>query len=245
MGISMMQDKRVATYSLKAIAAAQTKFTKGLPSSEYQKKLELLVSDAISIPGELSKAIAAARTEFSSKAKAGRPKAANKSKYPLERTKVGTTTGELRTPFLKLIRTGWCEGVLTAFDTEKSHPYLIEWNVDPKVCENVNEEEMQFLTHHYRECDRRRLLDIECVETEIFWTRIKDPKAKATRGGKLFCATVMYYDETLERYKLLYRDATDEWVSGYQIDEESEHLPGYTLAQKVGPIQEPWHPDVL
>ena len=52
----------------------------------------------------------------------------------------------------------------------------------------------------------------------------------------------MFYDETLEKYKLLYRDATDEWVTSHRIDEELIHSDMYTLEQKVNPIKEPWHP---
>ncbi len=79
-----------------------------------------------------------------------------------------------------------------------------------------------------------------CVGKEILWTR-KIPNT--TRGGQLLCATVMFYDETLEKFKLLYRDGKDEWVSGFQIDEELDHEKGYTLQQKVASIGEAWHRD--
>ncbi len=52
----------------------------------------------------------------------------------------------------------------------------------------------------------------------------------------------MFYDETLEKYKLLYRDATDEWVTVHRINEELIHSDMYTLEQKVNSIKEPWHP---
>jgi hypothetical protein len=100
-------------------------------------------------------------------------------------------------------------------------PYVIEWDLDPKVYENVDETDMDLLTHNYKECDKRQLLDIECVGMEVFWTKFTDPPA--TRGGKLVCATIMFFDETLEKYKLLYRDGTDGWVSGYRVDEELIH----------------------
>jgi hypothetical protein len=112
--------------------------------------------------------------------------------------------------------------------------------VDPKVLENVDEQDMDVLTHQYKECDKRRLLDIECVGMEIFWTRL--PVTPAPRGGRLVCATIMFYDEALEKYKLLYRDGTDEWVTAHRIDEELLHSDMYTLEQKVNPIKEPWHP---
>jgi hypothetical protein len=75
---------------------------------------------------------------------------------------------------------------------------------------------------------------------EIFFTRVPDPPAK--RGGRLVCATIMFYDETLEKYKILYRDGTDEWVTDVRIDEEILHSDMYTLEQMINPIKEPWHP---
>ncbi len=53
----------------------------------------------------------------------------------------------------------------------------------------------------------------------------------------------MFFDEALEKYKLLYRDGRDEWVSGEQIDDNLEHEDGYNLQDKVGPVKEPWHRD--
>ena len=80
MGSFMMQDKRVETYGLTPIKAARSKLTKGLLTSQYrslftvggyQKKLELLVSDARALPGHLEALIAASRLEFSKRAKPG------------------------------------------------------------------------------------------------------------------------------------------------------------------------------
>jgi hypothetical protein len=45
----------------------------------------------------------------------------------------------------------------------------------------------------------------------------------------MVCATIIFFDETLEKYKLLYRDGTDEWVTAFRIDEELAHSEGYTL----------------
>lgn len=53
----------------------------------------------------------------------------------------------------------------------------------------------------------------------------------------------MFFDEPLEKYKLLYRDGRDEWVSGEQIDDNLEHEHGYKLQDTVGPVKEPWHRD--
>ena len=66
---------------------------------------------------------------------------------------------------------------------------------------------MILLTHHYKECDKRRLLDVDCVGMEILWLK---PIPHQKRGGNLVCATVMFFDEALEKFKLLYRDGTDE-----------------------------------
>jgi hypothetical protein len=95
-GSFMMQDKRVATYGLTPIKSARSKMTKGLITSEYrslfthagfQKKLELLVSNALAIPGQLEAMIAASRLEFSKKGKPGRPKSAPRNPYPVKKTK--------------------------------------------------------------------------------------------------------------------------------------------------------------
>jgi hypothetical protein len=53
----------------------------------------------------------------------------------------------------------------------------------------------------------------------------------------------MFFDEALEKYKLLYRDGSDEWVSGEKIDDNLEHEEGYNLQDKIGPVKEPWHRD--
>ncbi len=79
---------------------------------------------------------------------------------------------------------------------------------------------------------------MDCVGKEILWTR-KIPNA--TRGGDHVCGTVMFYDEALEKFKLLFRDGKDEWVSEYAIDEELDHEEGYTLQQKIGPVGQAWH----
>jgi hypothetical protein len=52
----------------------------------------------------------------------------------------------------------------------------------------------------------------------------------------------MFYDEMLEKYKLLYRDATDEWVVPKRIDDELIFAEKLTLEEKMIPIKEPWHP---
>ena len=143
-------------------------------------------------------------------------------------------------PQLTNSRTGWCEGVVIEYNPDHNHPYRIEWKDDPKVYENCNLHEMHLLTHHYKECDKRRLLDMECVGTEILWLR---PIPNQPRGGDLLCATVMFYDEALEKFKLLYRSGQDEWVSGYQIDDNLDHQEGYNLQEKVAAVGEPWHRD--
>jgi hypothetical protein len=249
MGTFMMQDKRVATYGLRQVQSARSKLTKGLKTSEiktmftlgnWQKKLEMYVCDALAIPGQLDAMISASRLEFSQKTKPGRPRVAPRNPYPVKKTKVATKTEEFRVPNLTRTRTGWCEGVVIEYNPNHPHPYRIEWKNDPKVYENCNLDEMNLLTHHYKECDKRRLLDIDCVGKEILWLR---PIPNQPRGGDLVCGTVMFFDEALEKYKLLYRDGRDEWVSGEKIDDNLEHEEGYNLQDKIGPVKEPWHRD--
>ena len=111
--------------------------------------------------------ISASRIEFSQKTKPGRPRSAPRNPFPVKKTKVATKTEEFRVPKLTRTRTGWCEGVVIEYNPNHAHPYRIEWNNDPKVQENCTLDEMNLLTHHYRECDKRRLLDIDCVGKEI------------------------------------------------------------------------------
>ncbi len=77
-------------------------------------------------------------------------------------------TGEVRATSLKRKGSGWCQGVLKQYDSTQKLPYAIEWDMDPKVYENVDEADMEVLTHQYKECDKKRLLDIECVGMEFF-----------------------------------------------------------------------------
>ncbi len=187
-GSFMIQDKRVATYGLTPIKAARSKLTKGLETSEYrstfrvggfQRKLELLVSDALAMPGHLEALIAASTLEYTNKPRVGRPKSTPKNPYPVKKTKVATMTEEFRVPKLARTRTGWLDGVVTEYHPEHTHPYRIEWNDNPKMYENCNLEEMYLLTHHFRECDKRRLLDIHGLCWEGNFVDKKNPKCNA------------------------------------------------------------------
>jgi hypothetical protein len=252
-GTFLMEDKRYETFALGTLAVASNRLTLGRGENEYKSKframkyrarLELYLTDAESMPGELQKGVAAAEAAFGvlpSKLVASKtnPKM-TKVKYPLKKTRVASMTGEVRATCLKRSGSGWCQGVLKQYNPGQKLPYVIEWDVEPKVLENVDEQDMDVLTHYYRECDKRRLLDMECVGMELFWLR--SPVTPAPRGGRLVCATIMYYDEVLEKYKLLYRDATDEWVVPKRIDDELEFADKLTLEEKRIPIQEPWHP---
>ncbi len=196
MGTFIVEDKRYETFALGILAVASSRLKLGradnafkskLRAMKYQALLELYLSDAEAIPGELQKAVAAAVAAFKVlPSKQRTSKTTNRmvrGKYPLKKTRVATMTGEVRTTSLKRTGSGWCQGVLKQYDPAQKLPYVIEWDLDPKVYENVDETDMDLLTHNYKECDKRRLLDIECVGMEVFWTRFPDPPA--TRDGKL------------------------------------------------------------
>jgi hypothetical protein len=197
MGKFLMEDKRYETFALGILAVASNKLTLGRTDNaikskframKYQALLEFYLSDAEAIPGELQKAVAAAVAAYkvlpNKQVKSKTTKRTVKGKYPLKKTRVASKTGEVRTTSLKRTGSGWCQGVLKQYDPAQKLPYVIEWDLDPEVYENVDETDMDLLTHNYKECDKRRLLDIECVRMEVFWTRFPDPPA--TRGGKLF-----------------------------------------------------------
>jgi hypothetical protein len=68
------------------------------------------------------------------------------------------------------------------------------------------------------------------------WRSVKNGDTESD----LRCATVMFYDRLLDKFKLLYRDGQESFVSGDEIDACAENNKTYTLADKVKPYKVPW-----
>ncbi len=108
MGTFLMEDKRYETFALGILAVASNRLTLGrgdnafkseFRAMKYQARLELYLSDAEAIPGELQKAVAAAVAAFkvlSSKDVTSKTtKRTVKGKFPLKNTRVASMTGEV------------------------------------------------------------------------------------------------------------------------------------------------------
>ena len=104
MSTFLMEDKRYETYALGILAVASNRLTLGRTDNalkskfcamKYQALLELYLSDAEAIPGELQKAVAAAVAAFKvvpSKQRKSKTKNNRmvKGKYPLKKTRVAS-----------------------------------------------------------------------------------------------------------------------------------------------------------
>ena len=130
------------------------------------------------------------------------------SRWTVGKAKVATTTGNNeKYPFLKETRTGWVAGLLTGFTEGEAKPYAIEWNTKPKQVCHVDTEELVILRRDFIGSDKRRLLDMVCVGTEVLLPRqIKGLQ----RGADMKYGTVMFYDLGVKGYKVLCRDGHEQ-----------------------------------
>jgi hypothetical protein len=165
------------------------------------------------------------------------------SRWTVGKAKVATTTGNnLKYPFLKQTRTGWVAGLLTGFTEGEAKTYAIEWNTKPKEVSHVDDEEMVILRRDFLGSDKRRLLDMLCVGTEVLVPReIKGQK----RGAEMKYGTVMYYDLAIKGFKVLCRDGHEKWVDPEHLDE----LTGEMLEEDSETLRiaaaEAWHPGIM
>ena len=135
MGTFIMEDKRYETFALGILAVASNRLTLGRTDNafkskframKYQALLELYLSDAKAIPGELQKAVAAAMAAFkvlpSKHVTSKTTKRTVEGKFPLKKIRVASMAGEVRTTSLKRTGSGWCQGVLKQYDPGQKQP---------------------------------------------------------------------------------------------------------------------------
>jgi hypothetical protein len=177
------------------------------------------------------------------KKKGGKKKTAKKIipklllRWLLNKTKVATLSNDnTRFPGLHSTATGWISGTLVKVVDDDQLPYHIKWDTEKPYVTGISEAEMQALYDTYVKCDDRVLLTHWLIGREYMWRSVKNRDT----DSDLRCATVMYYDRLLEKYKLLYRDGQESFVSGDEIDACAENNKTYTLADKVTPYNAPW-----
>jgi hypothetical protein len=159
------------------------------------------------------------------------------------KTKVATMNG-CNTGYSNLPknRTGWTVGTLRRDDGDVKQPYLIEWDVKPIVSNFVSYEEMPILVRHHKQCSARKLINMFCVGMDLLW---KTPHP--ANPNRVRWVTVMFWDAKQIRYKLMFRDGSDEWVTGETLDAaiKCNELEVYTALEKTNAAMENWSPALL
>jgi hypothetical protein len=148
-------------------------------------------------------------------------------------TKVATFNGvNDRFPALQRNRTGWTEGSLMRDDGRPETPYNILWDVQAAVSSNVTYAEMEQLVRHHRQCRARKLINLFCVGMDLLWfcPELANP-------DRLRWVTIMFKQV---RYKILFRDGGDAWVTGEAIDKALDAKEQYPDAVKVNAALEKW-----
>ena len=170
-----------------------------------------------------------------------RRRSQKKCRWTCRTTKIASTCGQnVKYPYLDFTASGWVAGTLMAYDPSKVKPYKIEWDTSPIISDEVDHDEFDLLRRNFVGCNKRRIFYF-CVGMDLL---IRRP-GPATNEHRLVFATVMFYDRKVDAYKLLFRDGTDSWSDGEQLDADiQENDQVYTLADKRLADQEPWSPAV-
>ena len=165
------------------------------------------------------------------------------SRWKVGKAKVATTSGNnLKYPFLTQTRTGWVAGLLTGFTEGDAKPYVIEWNTKPKQVSHVDDEEMLILRRDFLGSDKRRLLDMLCVGTEVLVPR---PIYGQKVGAVMKYGTVMFYDLGVKGFKVLCRDGHEQWVDPQYLDElTAETLEDDSETIRLAAAQA-WDPGIM
>jgi hypothetical protein len=146
-------------------------------------------------------------------------------------------------PNLAKTRTGWCIGLLVAFDPDRDQPYEIEWESVESyltIKAHVDAKEMALLVQHYKGCKKRLLVEWFAVGLELLV--ITPMRTKVTH---MVWGYVMFYENESQRYKMLYRDGTDALVTGKVfLDDIIKLNEYYNLEQKCKANTQEWDPKV-
>jgi hypothetical protein len=98
---------------------------------------------------------------------------------------------------------------------------------------------MEVLVRQYKKAENRKVIDWFCTGMDLLW---KVPRS--TNPSNLRWVTVMFWDSTTERYKILFRDGTDAWVTGEAIDEAIAFNAMHSDLDKANAAKEKWSPAV-
>jgi len=168
------------------------------------------------------------------------PKTTVEIKWKVNITKVATTNGpNSQFPHLSRTRTGWTAGRLIAYDAKAIKPYVIGWTSIPKLSDAVTYKEMEVLVRQYKQAEKRKVIDWFCTGMDLLW---KVPRS--TNPGNLRWVTVMFWDAQTERYKILFRDGKDAWVTGEAIDEAIAFNSTHSDLDRAEAAKEKWSPAV-
>jgi hypothetical protein len=169
--------------------------------------------------------------------------------WKCNKTRVATCVVNPRFPDLAKIRTGWCLGHLVAFDPTRDEPYEIEWESvesKPIVKAHVDAKEMALLVEHYKGCRKRLLVEWFAVGLELLVCTPKTTKVNVKGPDRhMVWGYVMWYENESKRYKMLYRDGTDAFVTGKFLDDLIKLNDFYNLEQKRKANTQEWDPRVL
>jgi hypothetical protein len=131
-------------------------------------------------------------------------------------------------------------GRLISYDAKAIWPYVIGWTSIPnKVSDSVTYKEMEVLVRQYRKAEGRKVIDWFCTGMDLLW---KVPIS--TNPTNLRWVTVMFWDAQKERYKILFRDGADAWVTGEAIDEAIAFKLTYSDLDRAEAAKEKWSPSV-
>jgi len=254
---------RVETYHIKTILAATRKLTLGPSHSDYKTNFTMmrrlhLTQLRKDIPADvLKEAISDSVTRFldaeaERKGKGRSPRGVRsgkanrtskgkqiKMRWILNKTKVATTAGDnARFPDLAETTSGWVDGILVGIDDTLGVelPYKLQWYSSPQVFSFVSESEMVELYDTWLQCEDKVLCTQWLTGREMLWYY----ERKGVEEPQLRFGTVMYYDRLLNKYKVLFRDGSEAFVTAQEFDSASDNNKHNTDSERSIANQQPW-----
>jgi hypothetical protein len=105
---------------------------------------------------------------------------------------------------------------------------------------------MALLVEHYKGCRKRLRVDWFAVGLELLVCTPKRTKLNV-KGPEphMVWGYVMFYENESQRYKILYRDGTDAFITGKLLDDLIMLNKYYNLEQKRKGNTQEWDPQVL
>ena len=162
-----------------------------------------------------------------------------KMRWFLNKTKVATTAGDnARFPDLPETTSGWVDGILVAIDDTLGveRPYKLQWYSSPQVYSFVSESEMVELYDTWLECEDKVLCTQWLTGREMLWFY----ERKGVEEPQLRYGTVMYYDRLLDKYKVLFRDGSEAYVTAREFDSANDNNKHNTDEERSIANQQHW-----